>query len=186
MAKEKQAPADKKVKEDVKGKEKGKGKKPAEEPQKRKVQEIIRLAETNLDGGKKVKVAIRDVRGVSFMFSNAVTKVVGFGDKRLGELSEHELSHLEDVIANPGKFGIPAWLYNRKRDPITGKDAHLTVSKLELRHKMDINEMKKLKSYRGVRHIVGLRVRGQRTGSGSGGKTVGVSRKKQQPAKKKK
>ncbi len=157
----------------------------AESVKKARVQEIIRLVETNLDGGKSVRVAIRDIRGVSFMFSNAVDKVTGFGSKRLGELSEQELQKLEDVITNPDRSGIPPWLYNRKRDPRTGKSAHLTVSKLDLTQKMDINEMKKLKSYRGVRHIRGLPVRGQRTGSGSGGKTVGVSKKKQQPAKSK-
>ncbi|UCD07581.1 MAG: 30S ribosomal protein S13 [Candidatus Aenigmatarchaeota archaeon] len=163
-----------------------KGKKPGEAVKKEKrVQDIIRLVETNLDGGKPVNVAIRSIRGVSFMFSNAVSQMSGFGHKKLGELSEQEVQRLEDIILNPDKFGIPSWLYNRKRDPATGRDTHLSVSKLELTQKMDINEMKKLKSYRGVRHILGLPVRGQRTGSGSGGKTVGVSKKKQRPAKSK-
>jgi small subunit ribosomal protein S13 len=180
MEKKKHAHAEKR-------KEIPKGKKPEEaEKKERRVQDIIRLVETNLDGGKPVKVAIRSIRGVSFMFSNAVSKLSGFGDKKLGELSEQELQGLEEIITNPDKFGIPSWLYNRKRDPVTGRDMHLSVSKLELTQKMDINEMKKLKSYRGVRHILGLPVRGQRTGSGSGGKTVGVSKKKRQPAKSKK
>jgi small subunit ribosomal protein S13 len=168
--------------------EKGKGKeseKPKVEKKERRIQDIIRFVETNLDGGKKVKVAIMGIRGVSFMFSNAISKKIDFADKKLGELSEQETKKLEDIILNPHKFDIPSWLYNRKRDPTTGQDAHLAVSKLELRQKMDINDMKKLKSYRGVRHIYGLPVRGQRTRSGSGGKTVGVSKKKQ-PAKKKK
>ncbi len=156
------------------------------EKKERRIQDIIRLVETNLDGGKPVRVAIRRIRGISFMFSNAVSTISGFGDKRLGELSEQEMQRLEEIIMNPDKFGIPAWLYNRKRDPITGKDKHLAVSKLELTQRMDINEMKKMKSYRGVRHILGLPVRGQRTGSARGGRTVGVSKKKQQPAKSKK
>lgn len=174
------------------GKEKGKGekgkegKKPEIEKKERRIQDIIRFVETNLDGDKKVKVAIMGIRGVSFMFSNAIAKKIDFADKKLGELSDQETKKLEDIILNPHKFGIPSWLYNRKKDPATGEDRHLAVSKLELRQKMDINDMKKLKSYRGVRHIYGLPVRGQRTGSGSGGKVVGVSKKKQQPSKKKK
>jgi len=41
----------------------------------------------------------------------------------------------------------------------------------------DINLMKKVRSYKGVRHDRGLRVRGQRSRStGRKGKTVGVSR----------
>lgn len=165
---------------------KDKGKKPQEEAKKEaRVKDIIRLVETNLDGGKKVRVAIRKIRGVSFMFSNAVAKNIDFADKKLGELSEQEMQKLEEVIMNPERFGIPSWLYNRRKDPATGKDSHLSVSRLELTQKMDINEMKKMKSYRGVRHILGLRVRGQRTSSG-GGKAVGVIRKKEMPAKGKK
>jgi small subunit ribosomal protein S13 len=156
-----------------------------EKPRSR-IQDIVRLAETNLDGGKPVRVAIRSIRGVSFMMGNAVSKISGFGDRKLGELSEQELKRLEEMIMNPGDFGIPHWLCNRRRDPVTGKNSHLTVSRLELTQKTDINEMKKLKSYRGVRHIIGLPVRGQRTGAGRGGKTVGVSKKKQQPAKSRK
>jgi len=182
MAKEKPAQAEKKEKSGKPEREKEK----PEEEKRRRVQDIIRLVETNLDGGKPVRVAIRSIRGVSFMFSNAVANLSGLGDKKVGELSEQELQRLEEIITNPEKFGMPAWLYNRKGDPITGKDKHLAVSKLELTNKMDINEMKKLKSYRGVRHILGLPVRGQRTGSARGGRTVGVSKKKQQPARSKK
>jgi small subunit ribosomal protein S13 len=77
-------------------------------------------------------------------------------------------------------------MLNRKRDPVTGEDKHLAVSELELTHKMDIDLMRKLKSYKGVRHSIGLPVRGQRTrGSFRKGKTVGVSKKKAAPAKKK-
>jgi small subunit ribosomal protein S13 len=44
---------------------------------------------------------------------------------------------------------------------------------------MDINELKRIKCYRGIRHAAKLPVRGQRTrGSFRTGKTVGVSRKK--------
>ncbi len=184
-----------KPKKEEKGKdEKSKGEtpkgekpsKPAEVQKKPRIQEIIRLVETNLDGGKKVRVAIRDIKGISFMLSNAIAKKIDFAEKRLGELSEMEMKKLEEIIFNPDKFGIPAWLYNRRKDPATGEDKHIGVSKLDLTKKMDIDAMKKMNSYKGVRHIYKLPVRGQRTRSGSGGKTVGVSKKKQQPAKKKK
>ncbi len=147
--------------------------------QERRIKQIIRLAETNLDGEKPVRTAIRSIRGVSFMLSNAIASVTGFGDKNLGQLSGEEYKRLEDVIANPEKHNIPVWLLNRRADPMTGEDRHLTVSKLEFAHKMDINEMKKLKTYKGVRHAVGLTVRGQRTRSSfRRGSIVGVKRKK--------
>jgi small subunit ribosomal protein S13 len=151
----------------------------AEDRSAKPTQQILRLAETNLDGGKPVRAAIRSIKGVSFMFSNAVSKVSGLGDRKLADLSDGELKNLEDVILNPGKHGIPAWLFNRKKDPVTGKTSHIAVSALDFTKRMDIDRMKKVKSYRGVRHIHHLPVRGQRTrGSFRKGKTVGVSRKK--------
>jgi small subunit ribosomal protein S13 len=153
-----------------------------EKPQEKRVQQaqqIVRLVETNIDGGRPVRTAIRSIKGVSFMFSNAVAKASGLGDRKLADLSDGEIKNLEEIILNPDKHGIPAWMFNRKRDPPTGKDSHLSVSNLDFTNKMDIDRMKKFKSYRGVRHIHHLTVRGQRTrGSFRRGKTVGVSKKK--------
>lgn len=137
---------------------------------------IVRVAETNLDGRDPVKVGIRRIKGVSYMFANAVANISGFGDKKIADLNEEERKKLEDMIFNPGKYSIPVWLFNRRKSE-TG-NVHLCVSELELTTKMDINKLKKLKCYRGVRHVQGLPVRGQRTrGSFRKGKTVGVKRK---------
>ncbi|HDD46536.1 MAG TPA: 30S ribosomal protein S13, partial [Candidatus Aenigmarchaeota archaeon] len=44
--------------------------------------------------------------------------------------------------------------------------------------KLDINFMKKIKTYKGIRHALGLPVRGQRTRSSfRKGRTIGVKRK---------
>ena len=170
-----------------------KGKKQVEEKpkiEKKQVdmRQIIRLAETNVDGRLPVYTAIRSVKGVGFMLGNAISTISGFGDKKLSDLSEQELKHLEDMIMEPEKTGLPIWLFNRRRDPVSGKDRHIPVSKLELTTKMDLNEMKKLKTYKGIRHSAGLPVRGQRTRSSfrKSGKAVGVSKKKQMPQKSKK
>jgi len=153
---------------------------------KERLKQIIRLAETDLDGGKEVVRAIQKVKGVSFMFANAVVQAGGFLGKRLSELKEEELKKLEDIIYHPEKYGIPEWLLNRRRDPRTGKTFHLIGSQLEITQKFDINELKKMKCYRGIRHSLGLPVRGQRTRSSfRKGKTVGVVRKKQQPGRSK-
>ena len=148
-------------------------------------QQIIRLVETNIDGRKEVNAAIRRIPGVSFMFANAVTKFGGFQKKKLGDLSEDEIKKLESVILHPEKYEIPQWLYNRRKEPATAEDKHLSASSLEFAEKMDVNEMKKLKTYKGIRHSLGLPVRGQRTRSSfRGGKSVGVNKKRAQPAKK--
>ncbi len=78
-------------------------------------------------------------------------------------------------------------MVNRQKDPYSGDNIHLVGPDLELMNREDINLQKKLKSYTGVRHALGLPVRGQRTRTSfRKGTTIGVSRKKAvQPAKKK-
>ncbi len=178
-------------KEGKKGEKKAQEKKNPENKgieKKKRVVNIIRLGETDLDGSKNVLNAIRNIRGVSFTYANAVVKKFGKRDKKIADLSEEELKSLEDIIVNPLKNGIPEWMVNRRKDPETGKSLHITTSRLELTQKMDINREKKMKSYRGVRHIFNLPVRGQRTrGSFRKGSVVGVKRKeakKQQVEKK--
>lgn len=151
----------------------------AEDRPDKPTQQILRLVETNIDGNKPVRAAIRSIKGVGFMFSNAVCHVSGLGDRKLSDLSEGELKNLEDIILNPDKHGIPAWLFNRKFDPVRGTDTHISVSNLDFTQKMDVDRMKRMKSYKGLRHMQHLPVRGQRTrGSFRKGKTVGVSKKK--------
>lgn len=156
--------------------------KPAEKPERarpeRAVMNIIRFGETNLDGSKSVEVGIRKVKGVSFAYAHAIAKIFGFENKTIGDLSESELKALENMLTNPGKHNIPSWFFNRRRDPDLGEDKHIVTSNLELTHKMDIDKLKKVKSYKGMRHIMGLPARGQRTRSSfRKGKTLGVARK---------
>lgn len=156
---------------------------PKDQP-KKSLGNIIRVVETNIDGGKPVRVAIRRIPGISFMLSNAIATVSGLGDKKVEALSQEEMKKLIDVIQNPEKYSIPVWMLNRRRDPIKGTDRHIVASSLDFLKRMDINEMKKLRTYKGVRHSFGLPVRGQRTRNTSRtGSTIGVKREKQAPAK---
>ena len=161
-----------------------KGKPQYQQSQKKQIH-IVRVAETDLDGAKKVADGIREIRGVSFMFANALAYVSPLAENKILDLSEDEIKQLEDLIFNPQKHGVPSWMYNRRLDPETGVNKHLTVSHLHLAQTTDINKMKKMKCYKGVRHSLGLPVRGQRTRSSFRGKgtTVGVSKVKEKPAK---
>lgn len=141
---------------------------------------IVRVTDTDIDGNLKVGYALTKIKGVSVNLANAVLKKAGINPEiRLGLLSEEQVKKIEDVLLNPFKYGIPSWLLNRRKDLETGKDLHLLSSDLVLRTKMDIDLMKKIKSWKGYRHAYGLKVRGQRTRTtGRTGKTVGVSKKR--------
>lgn len=142
---------------------------------------IVRVMNTDLAGEKKIVDALRKIKGVSFMFSNLVCTLAGI-DKNLktGTMNETHIEKLNAVLKEPQKFGAPIWMFNRNKDPENGTDAHLLTSDLKYAVENDIKLMKKIRSYKGVRHGLGLPVRGQRTKSNfrrSKGKGLGVKKK---------
>ena len=141
---------------------------------------VVRLADTDLDGFRKVPYALTRIKGVGIRLGWAIARAAGIDpDKRVGFLSEDELKRIEAVLRDPLKFGIPNWMLNRRKDLETGKDLHLIGSDLEFRVKQDIEFMKSIKSWKGWRHSLGLKVRGQRTRTtGRTGRTVGVHRRR--------
>lgn len=146
---------------------------------------IVRMGGTDIDGRKTIKSALPKVRGVGISFSNAIIKSMNLdGGKKLGKFTEEEIASIEQGIKKPETLGIPAFMFNRRRDFETGTDMHATSADLEVAFKRDVEFLKKIKSYRGIRHFYGLKLRGQRTGSrgagmhGRSGKTIGVLRTK--------
>jgi len=146
----------------------------------REFRHIVRVTDTDIDGTLKVGYALTKIKGVSISLANAILKKAEVNPEiRLGLLSEEQVRKIEEILEDPAKYGIPSWLLNRRKDLETGKDLHLLSSDLVLRTKMDIDLMKKIKSWRGYRHAYGLKVRGQRTRTtGRTGKTVGVRKKR--------
>jgi len=141
---------------------------------------IVRLAGRDLDGTKKVAYALTKIKGINIRLADAIVKKVEVPpDKRLGFLSEAEIRRIEDAILNINNYGIPSWLFNRRKDLESGKDIHLITSDLDLKVKEDIEREQAMKSWRGYRHSYGLKVRGQRTRTtGRKGKTVGVKKRR--------
>jgi len=143
------------------------------------VRGIVRLADTDVDGMKKVKGALLRIKGVGQTLANAIPSAAGVAPNAvIGALPEDQIAKLEDVINDPVKFGIPAHMVNRRKDPATGENIHIHSSNLVFTRKMDIDMMKKIRCYKGIRHELGLPVRGQRTRSSfRTGTTAGVVKK---------
>lgn len=155
-------------------------------PKNFKQQVYMRDLRVSLDGNHKVAHGITMIRGVGRRFAQAAVKVAGIDpDSRIGALAEKDLKKIEEIILEPVKHGIPKWMVNRNKDLRTGSDLHLIGNRLELTVKRDIERMKKMRSYKGVRHAAGLKVRGQKTKStGRHGLVIGVIRKKLKSKKK--
>jgi small subunit ribosomal protein S13 len=157
------------------------------EQPKKDFRHLVRLVNTDLDGSKPIVYALKKIKGISFMYSNMVCQLANIdGSLKTGEMSEEQVRRIEEIIKNPSKFNVPIWMMNRKMDPESGVNRHLVGSDLSFAQDMDIKMMKKIKSYKGLRHQWGLPVRGQRTKSNfrrnKGKVTLGVIRKKAQPA----
>ena len=145
---------------------------------------FFRQLRTQVDGNAKIEYGLTQVRGVGRRFSQAIVRVAKLNPNlRIGALPEKELNRIEEIILDPVKNGVPNWMVNRKKDLRTGEDLHIIGNRLDISLKRDIDRMKKIKSYKGVRHHQKLKVRGQRTRStGRHGLVVGVMRrKKRQP-----
>lgn len=142
---------------------------------------IVRVTDTDIDGSLKATYALAKIRGIGVSLANAVLRKAGVDPHiRIGFLTEAEIEKIEEIIKDPSKFGIPHWMLNRQKDFDSGKDIHLISSELDLQTKIDIERMKRLKSWRGYRHSYGLKVRGQRTRTtGRKGKALGVTKKKE-------
>ena len=100
------------------------------------------------------------------MFSNMVCNLAGV-DKmaKTGYLNDEQIKKIDGVLNNPLKYNAPNWMLNRRKNYEDGKDYHLVTGNLSFAEENDIKRMKKIRSYKGVRHGIGLPVRGQRTKS---------------------
>lgn len=139
----------------------------------------MRVSGTDIDGSKKLVYGITRIRGIGPSFAAAVVKAAELKPEiRVGNLTEEEVERIEDVLADPGKYSLPPRLFNRRKDFDSGRDNHLIGPDLALRVKADIDFMRELRTWKGVRHSLGLKVRGQRTkSSGRKGRAVGVKKK---------
>ena len=143
---------------------------------------LVRVMNTDLKGTQNINVALTKIKGVGKTFANAICIVAGMPKNlKAGALTEAHIEKIKNVVANPLKFNIPSWMLNRRKDYETGADLHITKSDLDFTQDNDIKRLKKIKSFRGFRHHLGLPCRGQRTKSNfrrNKGKTsLGVKRK---------
>jgi len=141
---------------------------------------FFRKLRSQVDGNAKVEHGLTQITGIGRRFAQAIVRVAKIDPNlRIGTVAEKDLNLIEEIILNPIENGIPNWMVNRPKDLRTGEDLHIIGNRLEITVKRDIDRMKKMKSYKGVRHHMKLKVRGQRTKStGRHGLVVGVVRRK--------
>jgi small subunit ribosomal protein S13 len=140
---------------------------------------FVRIENTDLDGTKAVQIALTGLAGIGMHTSRVIAQLADVDPRAtLGLLDDEPVNRLRDVVANYTSH-VPTWMLNRQKDVYTGEAKQLLGTDLRMAIEDDINRMRKIRSYRGIRHETGQKVRGQRTKStGRTGTTVGVRRKK--------
>ncbi|MBN2111426.1 MAG: 30S ribosomal protein S13 [Methanosarcinaceae archaeon] len=143
------------------------------------IRHLVRIMDTDLQGNQPVIYALTGIRGIGIRTSKVIVDSTGIDPKKvIGYLSDEDVAKLDVAIGN-FEMNMPGWMLNRQMDPVTGNDKHLLGQDILLTFREDINNLKKIRAYRGLRHERGLKCRGQRTKStGRRGSTIGVSKKK--------
>lgn len=122
----------------------------------------VRIVGINIPDNKKIEYALPYVYGIGLTSAKKIVKLAQIDpNKRAKDLNQEEINKLREII--------------EKNYKIEG----------ELRREimMNIKRLKELQAYRGMRHIRGLPVRGQRTKTnsrtrrGNVRKTMGSGRK---------
>lgn len=144
---------------------------------------IVRIANRDLNGNIPIYRALTGIKGIGIRLARVMA--YQFQQKHhisyntpLGQIPEDMDAKLEEIVLHPLAHGVPAWSVNRQRNR-DGQSAHLVMNDLEFALRNDMQTMRKLKSYKGIRHSLGLTVRGQRTKTSGRkrGSTVGVEKK---------
>jgi len=141
-------------------------------------QYIVRIVGNDIPGERKMIVGLTQIRGVGYMFANTILNVLKINpNQRIGHLSPEQVNSIESIIKNPSTSNFPSWFLNRRKDVETGEDKHLITSDIAFTVRNDVEREKTTGSWRGIRHMFGLKVRGQRTRcTGRKGGAVGVAK----------
>ncbi len=134
-----------------------------ETEQKQQEERMVRILSEDIEGKTMIYPGLTRIKGISWALSNAICKILELDKTRkIGSLTSEELKKIIDFIKNPE---LPTHILNRRADIDTGEDKHLVGSDLDLQKEFDIKRLKKIKSYKGYRHMSNLPLRGQRTRS---------------------
>ena len=139
---------------------------------------IVRIVGNDIPGERKLLVGLTQIKGIGHNFATAVASTLKINtNSNIGNLTEANVQAIEKLITDPIASKFPIWFLNRRKDIETGADLHLLTSDIPFTLRNDIERERITASWRGYRHLSGLKVRGQRTRtSGRKGGAVGVAK----------
>ncbi|UCF49068.1 MAG: 30S ribosomal protein S13 [Thermoplasmatales archaeon] len=141
---------------------------------------IVRLSNTDVDGEKNIVYGLTSIKGIGIHMATLIANEIGIDRyTKIGDLKDSQIEKIQELIDKVSTMA-PNWMLNHRKDLETGEDIHLIGSDIDMRLRDEINILKKIRSYRGIRHERGLRARGQRTRANNRrGLALGVSKKRE-------
>ena len=132
----------------------------------------------DIPGERKSIVGLTQIKGIGYNFATAILDTLKINtNSNIGNLSDANVEAIEKLILDPIGGNFPTWFLNRNKDIETGANLHLLTSDIPFTLRNDIERERITASWRGYRHLSGLKVRGQRTRtSGRKGGAVGVAK----------
>ena len=102
---------------------------------------IIRIADTDVDGLRKISVGLCSIKGIGMRTAEMICRLSGVdGSKLGGHLSDEEQDKLRDSIGTYATE-MPWWLMNRQRDLETNEDAHIVALEVKMTRDDDVARM---------------------------------------------
>ena len=137
---------------------------------------FVRIGQADLDGTKSVERSLTDLEGIGRRAARVVANQAGVDrTATFGALDDEAIDAIVDAVEGFAEE-VPAWITNHRNDFFDGETTHEIGNELGLTRREDINRMKMINSYKGIRHKRGQKVRGQRTKStGRTEGTIGVN-----------
>lgn len=137
---------------------------------------FVRIGQTDLDGTKSIERALSELQGIGHRTARLIADRTGIDRRKtLGRLDDDEIDTIVETVQSFADDN-PDWLANHQSAYFTGETTHELGNDLTLTQRRDINRLQMIRSYRGIRHERGQKVRGQRTKStGRSEGTVGVN-----------
>jgi len=132
----------------------------------------------DIPGEKKITIGLTQIKGIGYNFATAILDTLKINpNSNVGYLSDSDVQAIEKLITDPSSSNFPQWFLNRRKDVETGKDIHILTSDIDFTLRNDVERERITSSWRGYRHMYGLKVRGQRTRcTGRKGGAVGVAK----------
>jgi small subunit ribosomal protein S13 len=132
----------------------------------------------DIPGEKKITVGLTQIKGIGYNFATAILDTLKINpNSSVGYLTDSNVQAIEKLITDPSSSNFPQWFLNRRKDVETGNDIHILTSDIDFTLRNDIERERITSSWRGYRHMYGLKVRGQRTRcTGRKGGAVGVAK----------